>query len=44
MLQRNINVYLVLNTDLILQDKYMFDLVHLKQKEGWRLKGAIIVI
>ena len=36
--------YLALDTNLILQDKRMFDLVHLIQKEGWRLKGAIIII
>ena len=26
--------YLVLDTNLTLQNKYIFDLVHLKQKEG----------
>jgi hypothetical protein len=44
MLQKDINIYLVLDINLTLQDKYMFDLVHLKQKEGWQLKGATIVI
>jgi hypothetical protein len=44
MLQKNINIYLVLDTDLTLQDKCIFNLVHLKQEEGWRLKGAIIII
>ena len=32
------------NTDLILQDKRMFNLVHLRQEEGWRLEGATIII
>ena len=42
---RQVNyIYLELNTDLILQDKHMFDLVHLIQEEGWQLKGVIIVI
>ena len=36
--------YLASNTDLILQNKYIFDLVHLIQEEGWQLKRAIIVI
>ena len=36
--------YLALDTNLTLQDKCMFDLVYLTQEEGWRLKGAIIVI
>ena len=26
-----------------MQDKYIFNLVHLIQEKGWRLKGAIIV-
>ena len=34
----------MLDTNLISQDKYMFDLVYLKQKEGWQLKGAAITI
>ena len=38
------DIYLVLDTDLISQDKCIFNLVHLKQKEGWRLNGAIIAI
>ena len=28
--KKNINIYLVLNTNLTLQDKYIFNLVHLK--------------
>ena len=32
------------NTDLTLQDKRMFDLIHLKYKKNWRLKGAAIII
>ena len=43
MLQRDINIYLVLDTDLILQNKCIFDLVHLKQEEGWQLKRTIII-
>ena len=35
--------HLTLDTDLILQDKRMFNLVHLKQEEGWRPNRAIIV-
>ena len=27
-----------------MQDKYIFDLVHLTQKEGWQLEGAAIII
>ena len=34
----------MLDTNLILQDKYIFNLVHLAQEEGWQPKGAIIVI
>ena len=36
--------HLASNTDLTLQDKYMFDLVHSRQEKGQRLKGAIIII
>ena len=36
--------YLALDTDLTLQDKYIFDLVHLIQKKGWRLEGAAIIM
>jgi hypothetical protein len=28
----------------MLQDKYIFNLVHLEQKEGYQLKGAAIII
>ena len=35
-------VYLVVDTKRILQDDRMFDLVHLVQEEGWRLKGDAI--
>ena len=38
------NVKLVSNTDWTLQDKYIFDFIHLEQEEGWQLKGAVIVI
>ena len=44
-MQRHIKyVYLALDTDLILQDKYMFNLIYLMQEEGWWLKWAIIII
>ena len=36
--------YLILDTDLTLQDEYMFDLVYLTQEEGWRPDRAIIAI
>ena len=36
--------YLVSDTDLTLQDKYIFNLIHLIYKEGWWLEGAIIII
>ena len=44
MSQGNLNIYLILDTDLILQDKYIFDLVYLEQEEGWRLKRTTITI
>jgi hypothetical protein len=34
MLQKDINIHLVLDTDLTLQDKYIFDLVYLKQEKS----------
>ena len=36
--------HLASDTDLTLQDKRMFDLVHLIQEEGWRPEGAAIVM
>jgi hypothetical protein len=33
-----------MDTDRTLQDKYIFNAVHLEQEEGWQLKGAVIVI
>ena len=34
MLQKDINIYLVLDTDLTLQDKYIFNLVYLEQEKS----------
>ena len=38
------NAHLVSNTDLILHNERIFNLVYLTQKEGWRLEGAVIII
>ena len=27
-----------------MQDEYIFNLVHLRQEEGWRLEGAVIIM
>ena len=35
--------YSASDTDLTLQDKRMFDLVHSIYKKGWRLEGATII-
>ena len=32
----------MLDTDLILQKKHIFNFIYLEQEEGWQLKGAII--
>ena len=37
-------MHLVSDTDLILQDKCIFNLVHLIEKEDWQLKETIIII
>ena len=34
----------MLDTNQILQDKYIFNLVYSKQKEGWQLKRTAIII
>ena len=37
-------MYLVLDTEQISQDKYIFNFIHLEHEEGWRLKEAAIAI
>ena len=38
------NIYLASDTDQTLQKEYIFDLIHLEQKEGWRPDRAIIIV
>jgi len=41
---RQVYIYLVLDTERISQDEYIFMEVHSKQEEGWQLEGAAIAI
>ena len=38
------NVHLLKETERTLHNTQVFDLVHLKQKEGWQLEGSVIII
>jgi hypothetical protein len=37
-------IHLVLNTEQISQDEYMFDFIHSEQEEGYQLNRAVIAI
>jgi len=41
---RQLYIYLALEMERTLQDKYIFNLVYSAQEEGWRLDKAAIAI